>query len=109
MMKPYMGAYGTMRRPLNQPYNLELQIYLETHGLLRLESKQWGYSTSASKDWSVTYPVSFIYTGIPVATIVGSRAPSVTFSLMLGTDSFDIHQSEAVSTLVGVYWFSIGH
>nr|DAM83067.1 MAG TPA: hypothetical protein [Caudoviricetes sp.] len=26
MMKPYMGAYGIMRIPLNQPYNLEVQI-----------------------------------------------------------------------------------
>lgn len=44
MMQPYMGVYGITKILLEQPCNLELQIYWETHGFLRLESKQWGWS-----------------------------------------------------------------
>lgn len=60
MMKPYMGAYGIMRRPLNQPYNLELQIYWEIHGLSQLESKQWGTNTLAidGGTHNITLPIS---------------------------------------------------
>lgn len=38
MTKPYMGVYGIIKKLLEQPCNLELQIYWETHGFLRLES-----------------------------------------------------------------------
>lgn len=38
MMQPYMGVYGITKKLLEQPCNLELQIYWETHGFLRLES-----------------------------------------------------------------------
>ena len=61
MMQPYMGVYGITKILLEQPCNLELQIYWETHGFLRLESKQWG-STSFERDkksTAFTYPIAF--------------------------------------------------
>lgn len=61
MMQPYMGVYGITKKLLEQPCNLELQIYWETHGFLRLESKQW---INAGFDYGeiskeVSYPIAF--------------------------------------------------
>ena len=50
MMQPYMGVYGITKILLEQPCNLELQIYWETHGFLRLESKQWGTTWIPASD-----------------------------------------------------------
>ena len=108
MMKPYMGAYGIMKKLLEQPCNLELQIYWETHGLLRLESKQWGYNASGVKDWVVTYPLSFGKNGIPLVSKVGSSANNTEIALIGNKNNLEIHQSEAITILQGIYWIAIG-
>ena len=63
MMKPYMGAYGIMKKLLEQPCNLELQIYWEPHGLLRLESKQWGTLSQGPAEKEVTRTIM-----LPIST-----------------------------------------
>ena len=103
-----MGAYGIMRSPLNQPYNLELQIYRETHGISQLESKQWGYTSSGQKDWEVVYPVSFSDHGIPIVSKVGSSATSTDVGIIGEKEKLYVHISEMITTLQGIYWIAIG-
>lgn len=107
-MKLYMRAYGIMRRPLNQPYNLELQIYWDPHGLSQPESKQWGYNASSVKDWVITYPLSFGKNGIPLVSKVGSSANNAEIALIGNKNNLEIHQSEMITTLQGIYWVAVG-
>ena len=95
MMKPYMGAYGIMRSPLNQPYNLELQIYRETHGISQLESKQWGivYWVSSDMETKFTFPIEFSE-GMISAVAADTGGGSQGFGIHpIDTKSADIYRS----------------
>ena len=108
MMKPYMGAYGIMRSPLNQPYNLELQIYRETHGISQLESKQWGTISQGPADKEVTRTIM-----LPISTngIIGAVCSCETYTcnVAIGPNnrtgkSFEYRQQEWTNGSITTDW-----
>ena len=69
---------------------------------------QWGYANSGVKDWEISYPVSFSNNGIPLVSKVGSSSTNTELGLMGNKNNFEIHQSQALTTLMGIYWVAIG-
>lgn len=69
---------------------------------------QWGYNASSAKDWVITYPLTFREEAIPLVSKVGSSANNTEFGLIGNKNNLEIHQSEAVTTLQGIYWVAIG-
>lgn len=70
--------------------------------------QQWGYASSSVKDWEISYPVSFSNKGIPIISKVGSSATNININVINNKNNLEIHQSEAVTTLQGIYWVAIG-
>ena len=73
-----------------------------------LAGRQWGYNSSSAKDWVITYPLTFSKKAIPLVSKVGSSATNTEFGLIGNKNNFEIHQSEAITTLQGIYWVAIG-
>lgn len=118
MMQPYMGVYGITKILLEQPCNLELQIYWETHGFLRLESKQWGnfesQDTAVQVAKSITVPLNIKVGNVFNVMLTDSKLSqySPISNLIFSADkdlatntSFHIDCTVAPSSF---YWFMIG-